>query len=1189
MSYNIKASNRVNCGYNLERVKCDEFMINRMVNNFNKLENKIYEANRLVNHVYHSNINLRILALNVQRLNKNKDTEAGKKIAFIKDEIAYSNCDIFFLIDVGEKVNEILIPNYKLINDGRNLLAIKTNIKLDVLVKQNSGYFEVNHSDLRFVYVRPNEDNVELVQKVVNDITRNKCVIGDVNLKSNKDIANAAIGKKILGEQSGQTVMIQKKVVARIKTFLAPSDHKGLIIDVKKYVPHNAGVMIEKLDMDHSYDLLEQIFEKGTVQTPIKFKSISRINHGNEEERLTKDILQSYLENDMGRCYKCYENWWKKLKKEPFLGCEVPKTVEDSLRAHYKEDKNKQYHMIPLELLEDIVFEDLDPKNPSYSRAKTNELIALGEVDANLALKWSDVKELDDEGNVIKFNEEKARSFLENFIKAANDNRCQQSFKSFFLRKNKNRLELFHDVRIIVISPIFMKIWECLIYEKVVSYLGERVNSKIKYQHGGVKEGSTYFTILDLQKKYYKAKGKGVLFIDIAKGYDSVNWTLLRSMINGLPDASVKSMLLLWYLLLVNIDVDINQSRIKKGRGLGMGLTLAPVMFVSYVDEAIIESGIDKDRISMYVDDLAMVLSETLDKDTFVKLVDTFKKYDMEVNSSKCAMLTIDEDIKKTFSGLGIMIKNSERYLGVELSLSNENSFKVDNRFCYIKREFLCLPKVMNFAVKRLIYHGAVLAKLRYTSMMFAIKHKTERMQLLKLLWMIFKMDFPKLSYLQLTVFTLNYFRFFLDLFDLEIIIGKSQKIQDVDERKKWTNDYIISKCVTGIDQLDEFIVQTDPVRDDPKEWKVALNKCSGIADSLRRQVIDRYIIRWKKEKKKDGKVIYEKMRTFAETKYVLNCKTVELLLFHHYDEKDFDLNVFIMLIMAELGRRIKGNKDITKDYTLDFVAIPENEFRCGLFLKLYYNYRVMDVYKLFDVLMEIEDKKEYKEIRRDAIKVLCWLDVIYTTNRYKNKSLNELLYAFNLKLAINLNLYDTIGEVIDRDNALFGDARELKNDEVDNIFSVDGSFSNQTKAGGAGIVYKTSSDVGYKKAYFKVPTAFLKERNVAGELLATLWAIEKAIELKLKDMILVFDYVGNFYYSNGLWTPKSKPITLIVNRIRLLLRNNSSLYIKWFKADSHTNLFINDEADRLSKIASGIEKPMNDTDKEVSPPVINV
>ena len=55
----------------------------------------------------------------------------------------------------------------------------------------------------------------------------------------------------------------------------------------------------------------------------------------------------------------------------------------------------------------------------------------------------------------------------------------------------------------------------------------------------------------------------------------------------------------------------MNQRKVKKTRGIAMGLSLSPVIFVWYVDVAL--RGVDKSKLSMYIDDLAIIVSALMD------------------------------------------------------------------------------------------------------------------------------------------------------------------------------------------------------------------------------------------------------------------------------------------------------------------------------------------------------------------------------------------------------------------------------------------------------------------------------------------------------------------------------------------------------------------------------------------------
>lgn len=1123
---------------------------------------------------------------NVQRLNNANDNLAWKKLKFMKEMVSESNCDVLFLIDVGDKANELIFPNYKVFSDGRNVLAIKNNIKLDVKTKLNWPIFVVNNSDLRFVYVRPNENDKEIVDQVRQLIEENKCVIGDLNLKSNPVLHQAVKGRMVLGEVTEQTVIVQKKLTARIKTFNAPSDHKGLLIDLKKYLCHNAGVKLIAIDYVQSEQMINQIFDQGIIQTPIKFKTEARLNEGSDEDETTKDLLVAYLNNDLKKCYKTYENWWKKLKKEPFLGCEVPESVEISLKQHYRHNPGKKYCQINVKEMDLINPQDLNPKEPSYSKAKTNELIALKEVDKFLAIKWSETEHYDEKHDNWVTDQEMVKKFLYNFVNAANLNRSDQSCKTFFLRKNKNRLELFHDVRIIIIMPIFMKIWEALIYKKIVQYLEQEINI-IKYQHGGIEGGSTYDTLFDVQKKYMTNNGKAILFIDIEKGYDSVNWDILCNIINDIQDVSVKAMLSVWFKLLINLDVNINQNRIKKARGLGMGLTLAPIMFVYYVHKALIKANTNRQRISMYVDDLAIVLNQVDDELTYSNLVSTFKDFEMNINENKCSILTVDEKIKDEFKKYKIVIKNSEKYLGVQLRIDKENTFEVDNRFTYIKNEFFCLPKVINFAVKKLIYNGAILAKLRYSAMMFSIKSMVEKKKVLQLIWSLFKLDFPKLSYLQLSMFSLNFIRFFVDLNDLDYIKKKSSVPFDIKDRTDLACELLKEKCKSGIIQIDQVVDKLVLLVNDPREWLINLQTLKELTNSMFKSLKRKFLDSWKEEKMKQNIIIYDKMEIFALTKYATNSKTIQLILFRHFDIYKVNLNIFMFDIVIQIGERIESKLDLMLDYNNKYTTFLKEEKLNEYILNLFYNNRCVKAFKTFDWLLNIEGKKEYKEVQKRAFKILCILDNVLTLNKMQKKTLEELLYEFNFKLAMDLKVYDIVGEIIDKENSfIYKNVKELDVNEASNIFSVDGSFNSALRIGGAGIVMKLKPNKKAKNFFFEVPSSFSNERNVAGELLATLWAIKKAKKLGLKHINLIFDYLGNVMYAKNIWSSNTKLSKLFVRTFNELM-NPEEIEINWYKADSHTNIQFNDEADRLAKIGAKVIEKLKD-DIEVSSPLRN-
>lgn len=120
-----------------------------------------------------------------------------------------------------------------------------------------------------------------------------------------------------------------------------------------------------------------------------------------------------------------------------------------------------------------------------------------------------------------------------------------------------------NDIRIISIVPIFIKIWESLIYNTVVEYVTNVVDSYGRYQFGGVLKGSTYDCLFKAREIYEK-DGKGLLFIDITKGYDSIEFEILEKDIMGISEANIRNLLMVWLIMVRNCNAKVNLSTIYK-------------------------------------------------------------------------------------------------------------------------------------------------------------------------------------------------------------------------------------------------------------------------------------------------------------------------------------------------------------------------------------------------------------------------------------------------------------------------------------------------------------------------------------------------------------------------------------------------------------------------------------------------
>lgn len=131
----------------------------------------------------------------------------------------------------------------------------------------------------------------------------------------------------------------------------------------------------------------------------------------------------------------------------------------------------------------------------------------------------------------------------------------------------------------------------------------------------------------------------------------------------------------------------------------------------------------------------------------------------------------------------------------------------------------------------------------------------------------------------------------------------------------------------------------------------------------------------------------------------------------------------------------------------------------------------------------------------------------------------------------------------------------------------IDGSFNNVTKVYGYGgfLVHNGTKEI---LSGAGSETEMASMRNVAGEVLGSMAAMEKALELGLKEITIYYDYLGIEMWATGAWK-RNKTGTIAYYDYAKSIEDR--IKIHFVKVKGHSGVEGNEEADILAKRAVGI------------------
>ena len=252
--------------------------------------------------------------------------------------------------------------------------------------------------------------------------------------------------------------------------------------------------------------------------------------------------------------------------------------------------------------------------------------------------------------------------------------------------KNKGENYLYSNYRPISMLPVFSKIIEKLIYNKIFSFL-VRYDILYKSQYGFRKGRNTTQATLDFLQIVEKAMKENELaigiFCDLSKAFDTLDHEILLS---KLDHYGIRGSLLKWLKsYLTNrqqfVDMDGTQSHLLPITvGVPQGSILGPLLFLIYIND--LPAAVSDLTPIMFADDTNLVvkgenlseLMKTINSE-LVSLSDYFKANKLKLNADKTKLVCFRKKAKKLckdlidirLDGTKLQCESTATFLGITL------------------------------------------------------------------------------------------------------------------------------------------------------------------------------------------------------------------------------------------------------------------------------------------------------------------------------------------------------------------------------------------------------------------------------------------------------------------------------------------------------------------------------------------
>ena len=162
--------------------------------------------------------------------------------------------------------------------------------------------------------------------------------------------------------------------------------------------------------------------------------------------------------------------------------------------------------------------------------------------------------------------------------------------------------------------------------------------------------------------------------------------------------------------------------------------------------------------------------------------------------------------------------------------------------------------------------------------------------------------------------------------------------------------------------------------------------------------------------------------------------------------------------------------------------------------------------------------------------------------------------------------IYKSFKTIEEAEEFVKGNEEKIENVEaVDGVYAyIDGSFDRVQGIYGSGVVI-VDGDKKYEFKYAGNREDYAQLHNVAGELEAAKYVMWYAVDKKIKEITLFYDYQGIESWAIGDWQanlPYTQDYVKFYNKVRTVVQVN------FVKVKAHTGVELNEVVDKLAKDA---------------------